>query len=84
MPEFKGLELSGFFAAWLRSYGELAAFSVEYIPTLYTVLIALVTNSIGLVNVYSIEREVAKDDKVLALSFEKIEQAVRNLASRRK
>lgn len=79
-PEFKGFEFGVFFDRWLRSYGELSAFAIEYVPYFYTVLAALMINCNTLINIKTIEKEATRHDKNLVVTFSRIEQLVVNMA----
>lgn len=81
-PEFKGFEFGLFFDRWLRSYGELGAFAVEYVPYFYTLVVGLVANANGILNVKAVEKEATKNDKELIQTFNRLEQAVIQLAKK--
>jgi hypothetical protein len=81
-PEFDGLQLGTFFDRWLRSYGEMGAFALEYVPFFYTMIIALVCNCNSLINIKSIEKEASRQDKHLISSFNRLEHIVMNMVKK--
>lgn len=77
------MEYYTFFDRWIRAYGELSAFSIEYVPFFVTVVMALVTNCNSMINIAAIEKEAAKNDvKELAKFIENMENVIINLDKR--
>lgn len=71
------VEYYTFFDRWIRGFGELSAFAIEYIPFFTTVIMALVTSSNSMININAIEKEAAKNDvKELAKFVESMETVI--------
>lgn len=83
-PEFEKLTFGIIFEKWMRTYGEVSAFGIEYIPSFLTMFIGLMTNANSLVNIKAIEKDANKNSSKLTLLFNKIEGMVTNLADRQK
>ena len=81
-PEFTNFNLASIFDKWMRSYGEAAAFGIEYIPYFHMIFVALITNCNNIINVKSIEREAARNDTTFIKLFARMESSVIDLSKR--
>ena len=78
-PEYHSLSFANVFDRWMRSYGEVSSFAIEYMPYFILVFISLITNCNQLVNIKAIEREANRHSTKLVTLFNKIEAAVNDI-----
>ena len=78
-PEYSTLSFASVFDRWMRSYGEVSSFAIEYMPYFVLVFVSLITNCNHLVNIKAIEREANKHSTKLITLFNKIESAVNDI-----